>query len=235
MATQPSPWPLTSPATQSHGFFKSFARELRDHVYELLYQDVTREVAVLQHHTRTKISVLRLVSRDFKDEYDEWCSKDKQINQLTVTDTYHVTSKFNFCLCESLDEYDLGRLAFPGHALHITKLAVTLTACNGDHEETGCIARCRIKCHEEWISALMHNLPHLQHVHIELMFPGGLCVSEGLEDSLGLLTTLPKIVELKTISPEAESGSASGSVTLATWTREHGLQKNHEAIKRSRE
>jgi hypothetical protein len=81
----------------------------------------------------------------------------------------------------------------------------------------------------------MHNLPHLQHVHIELNFPGDLCVSEGLEDSLGLFTTLPKIVELKTIGPEAGSGSASGSVTLATWTREHGLQKNHEAIKQSRE
>jgi hypothetical protein len=102
MATQPSSSALTPPANQSHGFFKSFARELRDNVYDLLYQDVTREVAVLQHHTRTKISVLRLVSRDFKDEYDERCSKDKQINQLTVTDTYHTTSDSTFACVNRL-------------------------------------------------------------------------------------------------------------------------------------
>jgi hypothetical protein len=66
MATQPSSSALTSPANQSHDFFESFPRELRDNVYDLLYQDVTGEIDMLQYNTHTKILNLRLVSHDFK-------------------------------------------------------------------------------------------------------------------------------------------------------------------------
>jgi hypothetical protein len=230
MVTQPSSLALTLLANQSHGFFESFPRELRDNVYDLLCQDVTRESGALQYHTRTKILNLRLVSRDFKLEYDEQCSKSKHVGQLTVTDSIET----DYCGCDLPASLDIKRLSYPAPALQVIEMTATLSVCDGDHDNS-CIVNCRISGHGAWIGDLIRNLPHLQSVHIQLKFPGNTCVCCGLEFDLDIFTKFPKIVELKTIGSEAETGSASSSITLATWTREHGLQKNHEAIKQCRE
>ena len=81
----------TDNLTDVKPYFDTLPRELRDCVYDLLYQEIEESmgsnVGDLEFHTRAIIPRLRFVSRQFKAEYDERISKNDLIQQLTVTDT----------------------------------------------------------------------------------------------------------------------------------------------------
>jgi hypothetical protein len=84
MATQPSTSaPIPSHASIS-GFFDTFPRELRDQTYDLLYEELDDSSWGLEFHTYTVGEELRLVSRQFKLEYDERTSVDKRSRHLAV-------------------------------------------------------------------------------------------------------------------------------------------------------
>lgn len=85
MAQQPKALATPADHNNSRGFFTSFPRELRDAVYDLLYQDFENNVHGLQFRIRTTLPHLRLLSRQFKVEYDE---RPTTKNHLTVTDTW---------------------------------------------------------------------------------------------------------------------------------------------------
>jgi hypothetical protein len=86
MATQP---PASTPPTitnSTHDFFKILPRELRDAVYDLLYQEVTTNADGLHFHTRAVLVELRLISCQFKLKYDERTAVNEHNKYLTITD-----------------------------------------------------------------------------------------------------------------------------------------------------
>lgn len=100
----------------------------------------------------------------------------------------------------------------------------------GDHDHyAACDAD--VDWHIPWITSLLQSLPHLRaiYVRLDLVFP--LCINT-VTDRATLLATLPNLVDIKIGgSTSLESvGSADDSVLLATWTKQHGLQVDQEAI-----
>lgn len=96
--------PATDNCTYVKSYFGTLPRELRDCVYDLLYQEIEESVGSnvgdLQFHTRTIIPRLRFVSRQFNAEYDEWISMNDLNQQLTVTD-------ISSCLQDPYLEYSI--------------------------------------------------------------------------------------------------------------------------------
>ena len=230
MATQLQALTQPAPTDGTPGFFETLPRELRDAVYDLLYLEVTTDVEGLQFHTRTVIVELRLISRQFRLEYDEQSDADEQKKHLTITDH----EKFYF------HGWDYGEPAFTGIAMgcpalarRTTNLMLNLIACLGKHNaHVSCEADHEVEWHINWIESLcLHSLPHLRKIRVRLDLVSTSCISEVLKQAK-LFTTLPNLVDVKIAgSTSLESiGSADDSVLLATWTKQQGLQQDHEAI-----
>ena len=84
-------------------FFETLPRELRDCIYDLLYQEVEEsmgyDVGDLEFHTRAIIPRLRFVSRQFKAEYDERISMN-DLNQQAITilkEGRNLIDMYTFC------------------------------------------------------------------------------------------------------------------------------------------
>ena len=213
-------------ADSKPGFFKTLPRELRDAVYDLLHQEVTEYVDKLQFHTRAVIVELRLISRQFRMEYDERSAMNEHNNHLTIKDD--VDFKF--------DEKSSGvAMRCPALATHSTKLTLNLLVCLGDNYHfDACEAD--VGWHIPWIKSLLQSLPHLRNIYLRLNLVSPSCINTIL-DRATLLASLPNLVSIKIAgSASLESlGSADHSVHLATWTKQHGLQVDQEAIKLYRE
>ena len=211
-------------ANSKLGFFKTLPRELRDAVYDLLHQEVTEYVDELQFHTRTVIVKLRLISRQFRQEYDERSAKNEHNNHLTIKD--NVDFKFDW-----VDEKPSGvPMRCPALATHSTKLTLNLIVCLGDHDHyAACDAD--VDWHILWIRSLLPSLPHLRAIYVRLDLVSPLCINT-VTDRATLLATLSNLMDIKIAgSTSLESvGSADNSVLLATWTKQHGLQVDQEAI-----
>jgi hypothetical protein len=71
-------------------FFQFFAlpAELRDMIYDHLWQDVEEDTDHLRFNICTTIPKLRLVSRQFKSEYDERIAANEHKNTVAVTQLY---------------------------------------------------------------------------------------------------------------------------------------------------
>lgn len=224
MATQsPAAAPILSPDS-AHGFFKTFPRELRDSVYDLLYQEVHENVDGLQLRIRAVCAGLRFVSRQFKLEYDERSTADGR-NQLEITDN----------MAFDLRRYgksEGGVVPCPALATHTTELALNLIACKGgESRHYDCCADSNIRWHTNWINAFLQSLPHLREVRVRLDFVNPNCIDFVLEGSR-MLQALPKLSELRVMgSTSLQAISKIGdSVHCATWTEQYGLQQHHDAI-----
>lgn len=95
MASQTSSSALTLPAT--HGFFKTFPRELRDNIYNLLilrYEkcDLNPDVYLAFVRISVPYKDLRLLDHQFKLEYDQACAQNKHINlaEFFIFNTFFV-------------------------------------------------------------------------------------------------------------------------------------------------
>jgi hypothetical protein len=124
----------------------------------------------------------------------------------------------------------------PALATHSTSLTLNLIAClehHGGNPSTTCGSD--IEPHFNWIKSLLRSLPYLRKICVRLDLVSTFCVSAVLESAM-LLGALPKFADLKIVgSTSLDSiGSAEDSVLLATWTKQHGLQVDHEAIARYR-
>ena len=200
-------------ADSKPGFFKTLPRELRDAVYDLLHQEVTEYVDELQFYTRTVIVKLRLISRQFRQEYDERPAKNEHNNHLTIKD--NVNFKFDWVYEKPM--------RCPALATHSTKLTLNLIVCLGDHDH--------FHWHILWITSLLQSLPRLRAIFVRLDLVSPLCI-DTVMDRATLLATLPNLVDIKIAgSTLLESvGITDDSVLLATWTKQHGLQVDQEAI-----
>ena len=214
----------------TYGFFKSFPRELRDAVYDLLDQGTTVNVKGLDSldiHMRTVLVEPRLISRQFRLEYDERSAANEQNNHLTVRDTP------NFQLFEWEDGKPPGiELRCPAFATRAISLTLNLIACMGTMDnDQGCNADFNIEWHITWIECLLQSLPHLRKIRVRLYLASTSCISEVLKQAK-LFTALPYLVDVTIAGSTSMElvGSADDSVLLATWTKQQGLQEDHEAI-----
>ena len=73
--------------TEAKSYFATFPRELRDLIYDQLYQEIDEVINGLDYHTCAIIPRLRSISRQFRAEYDERIATDDFKQALTVTDT----------------------------------------------------------------------------------------------------------------------------------------------------
>lgn len=210
----------------SYGFFRKLPRELRDSVYDLLVQEVDVTDGGLHFHTRTIVPNLRLISRQFKLEYDERCARDRDNYKLAVTDKM----TYGRCGCELRHLYGLDNPQFPAIARHTADLTAILSVCNGRHIHAICSAGCRLANHRRWIDSLSQYLPHLREIHVQLDVSSISCLAAALAYSVQYLASLPKVIELKIIALEPTACSENASAPLAIWTEQHGLQRNEEAI-----
>lgn len=219
MAQQPKALATPADHNSSHGFFTSFPRELRDAVYDLLYQVVKKDgkdVHGLQFRIRTTLPHLRLLCRQFKVEYDEQPTTN---NHLTVTDTWAF-------------QFNIAKAPCPSIASRTTKLELSLLACSvqigEDHEEWCETHNCIVE-HRKWVRRFTAELPHLQTVHIRLRVGDGYCCDSALEN-LDSLLALPRLAELKVERETPSSSDNRDQSALATWTPERGLSKYQVAI-----
>lgn len=171
---------------RARSFFDTFPRELRDCVYDLLYQDV-EVVDGLEYHARSCIVELRLVSRQFKSEYDERMPVICYNHQLGVNDTLD---------CELGEPIRVPRTRY---AAHTTSLTINLLACDehcwyhdGSEE---CHSYSMIQHHAAWIEKLLQNLPHLQSIRVTVKAKS--CVRDTLNAAQFLTDRIPKISELE--------------------------------------
>lgn len=209
------------------GFFKTFPRELRDAVYDFLYQEVTANVEGLHFHMRTVLVELRLMSRQFRLEYDERSAADEHNNHLTITDNPE------FALTDWSDDKPQGAaLHCPALTTRATSLTLCLIACMATHESYAkCNAEGNVGWHMIWITSLLQSLPHLRDIHARLHLLSTGCISTVLVWA-ELLAALPNLAELQIVGVESvdKVGSVDDSVLLATWSKQHGLQEDHGAI-----
>lgn len=111
--------PATDNCTNVKSYFGTLPRELRDCIYDLLYQEIEESVGNnvgdLEFLTRAIIPRLRFVSRQFKAEYDERISMNDLNQQLTATDILS-------CLQDPYLEYFIVHfpLTLPSHTTRLT-------------------------------------------------------------------------------------------------------------------
>jgi hypothetical protein len=225
MATQLLALTPAALTDSSYGFFKTFPRELRDAVYDLLYQEVITNVEGLRFHTRAVFVELRLVSRQFQLEYDERSAADEHNNFLTITDD----DEFRLSLWEGGAPSGVPMYC-PALATRSTSLTLKLIACMGDHEDYP-LRDADIEWHITWIESLLQSLPHLRSIRVRLDLVSTLCISTVLKRAR-LVEALPKFAGLKIVGVGSlqSVGKADDAAPLAIWTKQHVLQEDYEAI-----
>lgn len=232
MAIQPASSTQMLSPTSPHGFFKTLPREIRDNIYDLLYREIY--VSPLGYDdpsmtVRIPRVALRLVSRQFKLEYDERIVKNKHLASLEICDEGgfpHPTPELD------------SQLSLISHT---TNMTLDLSACHASHEDEGfrCDSYTRIFAQGCWIDSFATLLPHLRSIRVIVNVTYEECMKEAL-GRLGVITANIKIDKLE-VRHTGLRGSKLAPVksseipALATWTEEQGLVQDEEAIKRCRE
>ena len=219
---------LTPPilTVNNPGFFETLPRELRDIVYDLLYQELDNDDSGLRFQTYTILTQLRLVSRQFKLEYDERISVDEKSRHLTI-----IVDLCRPCWCELSVT-----LPWPQLAARTVHLTLEITFCNGIHTWDGHSWECNadedtvgVLCYFDFVRYLMNALPSLQSLRLDLHAEADLCVLNLLECSTPF-TDSPKLTELKIMGPRPKGRTTTPLPQVAIWTKQDGLQQDKEAI-----
>ena len=198
--------PGTSPkaTTQSDkatGFF-TLPRELRDRIYELVRDDRCQKVKLVRFEIRAAIPEKRLVSRQFKFEYDQ---------RSAVNTFVHVFDICDKCIFED----------FPRLALDACYLSFNWLSAFDDEDgmpmllslgaRVGLPLEARLKFLEESTS----HFPKVKDVHIELIH----LTTHDLRDVVNDLIACPV---LTSFTVKNHRIPAKG-VDFAIWSREHGF------------
>jgi hypothetical protein len=210
------------------GFFDILPRELRDIVYDSLYQKLDNDADLgLRYQTYTVCTELRLVSRQFKLEYDERTSVDQKSRHLTVS-----IDLCRPCWCEL--PVDLPSPQLAARTVHLT---LVVTFCDGEHSWDGVSWECSadedslgVLCYRDFMEVLVNALPCLQSLRMNLQATADLCVMNLLEFSTPFRES-PKLTELRIMGPCLEECTPSPLAQVAIWTEQDGLQQDEEAIK----
>lgn len=233
MATQTGSPARILPPESRHGFFKTLPREIRDDVYDMLYQEIEYDfqgrLSSLENSTLKNLHVplvsLRLVNHQFKLEYDERVAKTEHLTALTIHDQ------------KTLPEHR--RSKFGALFSRATNMTIYLNICSGDHVYYPCYHIRRLINYANWIGRLASNLPHLRSIRVSLTTAYDQCM-EALEDTfLACVTNMSKVIEVQirhtTSGNQGYIRNASDAPIVAVWTKETGLVHDHEAVKYCRE
>lgn len=221
MTARPS---LSAPSSRN-GFFTTLPRELRDNIYDRLCKELDVDVWDIRYQAYTICNEFRLVSRQFKLEYDERTSTEKHFNHLTIN--IDLTSS-HWC--------DAG-IKWPSRQLaaRTTVLTVNMIFCNGQHgpsPECGA-AEPEIMCYQVPIDEFAWGLPSLRTFHLRLHSSSILCVLDFFH-YIDDLTALPKLTKLTILKPHPTKCFTTCPDSLAVWTRQDGLHIDQEAIEQHR-
>jgi hypothetical protein len=163
MSTMAPPTDRGQPASVSNGsksFFDILPRELRDDIYDHTFDHEATLPEIYHMRFQAPLPHLRLVSRQFKHEYDERSPKD---TTLFVTDQRLPSKKLPFV--------DKASMLLPRLATRCTVLHFTHNLQDQTVMEAGDILGRRVA----WFCGplghwLAFRLPHLQDVHIKCSF-----------------------------------------------------------------
>jgi hypothetical protein len=205
----------TDISTSARSYFETFPRELRDLIYDQLYQEVNEIVSGLGFQARAILPRLRLVSRQFKAEYDERIVINDLKQQLTVTDTG--STHYEHCSI----------LVCSPTSTHTTCLTIKMV------EDSNC---CHILADAwlkdgtiTWLNEFVRQLPLLRKFRFRV------CVSVSDSGEMVwilahiLLKIHPMLTELEVVSWD---GAPQSLTPLKTWSKEHGTQTHDDAIDR---
>jgi hypothetical protein len=171
VAPDPSP-NMTEQGEEAVGFFK-FPRGLRDKVYDMAREEYHRRIEDAEFEFRAAIRALRLISRQFKSEYDQ---------RSAVNTFVRVLDPNNMCTIEHFP-----RLALKSCYLEVVEApefddGVPFCPGFGRHDEFA------VEIRLAPIARLLDHLPEVKDVHIQLV-RGGLRMN--LRDIAAALIAYP--------------------------------------------
>lgn len=208
---------------RTHTFFKTLPRELRDIIYDELFQEVGYNDQKSYIQIRAPLMTLRLVSRQFKAEYEDRFLQNEHLSRLGINHGIQFGNVFNPPLVRC-----------PPLATYTTSMTLNLYACHfyhphPPHASATCDLRANLRENRDWINEFVACLPHLRSIHVNLLIFTDECRHIALR-SLGLLADIPQIVEIK-LRPAYSIAveDMDDFPTLAIWTRQHGVVEDEEA------
>ena len=220
--------------TSSHAdmVFKYFAlpRELRDMIYDHLWQEVEVGTDRLHFNISTTIPELRLVNRQFKTEYDERIAANDHKNTVTVTQRYE-RNPF-----DPSKEIPLPRLA-------ALSTSLTINIINLDHYCGFCHRcdhkRCEHTAHyKQWVQHWLLAECPLRSCRVELNIASRRCVPEAMANHRLITDCLEgfgELGELNIYGPECEKKNAGDPVLLATHSGVSTCEKRAAMLKSANE
>lgn len=242
----PTTLPTSTISTSNKaGFFSdTFPRELRDEIYDRLYDHHEFKSQTKDHWNAidycltTPLVALRLVSRQFKLEYDDRCLKNKHLSHLLVE--IMPLSRLDD---DDDDDDDYNRyngtpfFKFTGPATHATNMTIVLPHCNCNPQHDSIGLACT---HDnDRIIALTNPMQHLRCVQIYLKVPERSCVHAVLLHRHYNTTAIKafkgswydSVFEFKMLYPGCETVKGGNNKILATWSKQRGLEIEDEAVK----
>lgn len=218
------------PPERTYEFFKTLPRELRDKIYDLL----SRKLIVTDPRcpglsTHAPLLVLRLINRQFDQEYLERFLQNDRLGNAIIRD---------------YGNHDwLGVIGpkTPNLIAFTTNMTLYLSACHGYHwiSEPACVSNDILVSHREEIDKLVARMPHLRTIRVFLSVPNDSCVRDTLL-LLKPITSIAKVVEVKLYAYLGHIRRREDDLplppwqrempTLATWTREHGTVQDENML-----
>lgn len=206
--------------------FFSLPAELRDMIYDHLWQEVEQETDNLRFNICTTIPELRLVNQQFKSEYDERIAANEHNNTVAVTQLYDSSP------------YDPSKeISLPRLATQSTSLTITIISRDDD---CGACHRCRHKrCehsahYREWVRHWLLTDAPLQACQVNLSMTSRRCVPEAMANHRFITDLLERFGEFSNLNiygPKSEKEDAGDPVLLATHSGVSTEEKEAEMLK----
>jgi hypothetical protein len=212
---------LATEGDEPTGFF-SLPRELRDTIYGMVWQEHKHKVNAAYYIVNAAIPNVRLISRQFRSEYDESSPAD---SFATVYDMYGPSNNFR---------------GFPRLATHSTRLELIWEVCSARFfpaHGSQFSSHYYLLCVKDRLIALMCLLcrtPSIKDVHIHLRMNTVFCVRSvdihlyiHTNDHLGRmvdeLIACPILADSITESLNSWGSTVTAPQYLAGWSGEHGF------------
>lgn len=190
---------------QSHctiGFF-TLPRELRDNIYDVVWQEKSEKFGDVNLRTHAARPKSRLISRQFKSEYDE---------RSPTNSTLHIS--------DPREQFD-NDATVPRLAIQSTHLilywSVPSCVCATASNNTGC---CSLNCTKAFLksySARLGGLPKVRTTDMRLHVDPSHCLRRILDEAI----KFPMLIKLKIVSYDMMLFGAA--VFFAIWSKEKGL------------
>jgi hypothetical protein len=202
--------PATCNAKMICKFF-SLPAELRDMIYDHLWQDIEEDRDHLRFNICTIIPELRFVNHQFKSEYDERIEANDHKNTVTVSQLY-----------ESGPYDPSNEVPLPRLAAQSTSLTINIISQDND---CGACHKCRHKrCehsahYREWVRHWLLADLRLEACQVNLSMTSRRCVPEAMANHrfiTDLLEHFGEFSNLNIFGPKSEKEDAGDPVLLAT-------------------